>query len=74
MRRVVITGVGAVSPCGADTASTWGALREGRSGIGPITLFDASAYATQIAGECRDFDPEKYIEKKRLREGGMAAR
>jgi len=69
MRRVVITGVGAVSPCGADTASTWGALREGRSGIGPITLFDASAYATQIAGECRDFDPEKYIEKKRLREG-----
>jgi 3-oxoacyl-[acyl-carrier-protein] synthase II len=58
-----------VSPCGADTASTWGALREGRSGIGPITLFDASAYATQIAGECRDFDPEKYIEKKRLREG-----
>lgn len=69
MRRVVITGVGAVSPCGADTASTWGALREGRSGIGPITLFDASAHATQIAGECRDFDPEKYIEKKRLREG-----
>jgi 3-oxoacyl-[acyl-carrier-protein] synthase II len=65
----VITGVGAVSPCGADTASTWGALREGRSGIGPITLFDASAHATQIAGECRDFDPEKYIEKKRLREG-----
>ncbi|MET0387174.1 MAG: beta-ketoacyl-ACP synthase II [Polyangiales bacterium] len=69
MRRVVITGLGAISPCGADTASTWGALREGKSGIGPITLFDASAHATQIAGECSDFDPEKYIERKRLREG-----
>jgi 3-oxoacyl-[acyl-carrier-protein] synthase II len=69
MRRVVITGVGTVSPCGPDTASTWGALREGKSGIGRITLFDAAAHATQIAGECRSFEPEKYIEKKRLREG-----
>ena len=69
MRRVVITGVGTVSPCGSDTGSTWRALREGKSGIGPITSFDASAYATQIAGECRTFDPEKYIERKRLREG-----
>src|SRR6201995_4682204 len=69
MRRVVVTGVGTVSPCGVDTASTWGALREGRSGIGPITLFDASAHATQIAGECTGFDPEKFIERKRVREG-----
>jgi 3-oxoacyl-[acyl-carrier-protein] synthase II len=69
MRRVVITGLGAITPCGADTASTWRSLREGKSGIGPITLFDASSHATQIAGECRDFAPEKYIEKKRLREG-----
>jgi 3-oxoacyl-[acyl-carrier-protein] synthase II len=69
MRRVVITGVGTVSPCGLDTASTWGALREGKSGISRITLFDASAHATQIAGECTGFDPEKYIEKKRVREG-----
>jgi 3-oxoacyl-[acyl-carrier-protein] synthase II len=52
MRRVVITGVGTVSPCGSDTGSTWRALREGKSGIGPITAFDASSYATQIAGEC----------------------
>ena len=69
MRRVVITGVGAVSPCGADAASTWAAVREGKSGIGPITLFDASQHATRIAGECTDFDPEHYIERKRLREG-----
>ncbi|HEX7477852.1 MAG TPA: beta-ketoacyl-ACP synthase II [Polyangiales bacterium] len=69
MRRVVITGVGTVTPCGNDTASTWGALREGKSGIGPITLFDATEFATQIAGECHGFDAEKYIEKKRLREG-----
>lgn len=69
MRRVVITGVGTVSPCGSDTGSTWRALREGKSGIGPITAFDATGYATTIAGECRTFDPEKYIEKKRLREG-----
>ncbi len=69
MRRVVITGIGAISPCGPDTASTWGALCDGKSGIGKITLFDASAHATQIAGECTGFDAEKYIEKKRLREG-----
>jgi 3-oxoacyl-[acyl-carrier-protein] synthase II len=69
MRRVVITGIGAVSPCGIDTASTWGALREGKSGIAPITLFDASNHTTQFAGECTGFDPEKYIERKRVREG-----
>jgi len=69
MRRVVITGLGAISPCGPDTTSSWAALREGKSGIRPITLFDASEHATQFAGECTGFDPEKYIEKKRLREG-----
>ncbi len=69
MRRVVISGVGAVSPCGADVDSTWKSLLEGRCGIGPITRFDAAAFASRIAGECRDFEPEKYIEKKRLREG-----
>lgn len=69
MRRVVVTGVGAVSPCGADTATTWKSLLEGRSGIGMISRFDASLFASKIAGECKDFDAEKYIEKKRLREG-----
>jgi 3-oxoacyl-[acyl-carrier-protein] synthase II len=69
MRRVVVSGLGTVSPCGNDTASTWGALREGKSGISRITLFDAANHTTQIAGECTGFDPEKYIERKRVREG-----
>lgn len=70
MRRVVITGLGAVSPCGADTATTWANVSAGRSGIGRITHFDPSEYPSQIAGECRDFDVERYVEKKRVREMG----
>jgi 3-oxoacyl-[acyl-carrier-protein] synthase II len=70
MRRVVITGVGAISPSGLDATSTFESLVAGKSGIGPITLFDASAFASQIAGECTGFDPETVVEKKRLREGG----
>ena len=69
MRRVVVTGVGAVSPCGLDTGSTWSAIKEGKSGIAPITHFDAADFATKIAGECKGFDPEKYFERKRVREG-----
>ncbi len=69
MRRVVITGVGAVSPCGPDLESTWRAVTAGESGIGRITRFDASDYPSQIAGEVKGFDPEKYFEKKRVREG-----
>ncbi len=68
MRRVVITGVGAVSPCGSETEPTWEALVAGRSGIGPITRFDASEHPSRIAGEVKGFDPEKYIERKRVRE------
>jgi 3-oxoacyl-[acyl-carrier-protein] synthase II len=69
MRRVVVTGIGVVSPCGADVESTWSGVVAGKSGIGPITAFDAVDHPSKIAGECRDFDPLKYIEKKRLREG-----
>lgn len=68
LRRVVITGVGIVSPCGLDTETSWSNIREGKSGIGKISLFDVEQYACQIAGECTGFDPEKYIEKKRIRE------
>ncbi len=70
MRRVVITGVGAVSPCGADTGATWRNIAEGKSGIARIEGFDATEFAAQIAGECSDFDALKYIEKKKLRESG----
>lgn len=68
MRRVVITGIGAVSPCGKDTRTTWKNVVEGQSGIARIQRWDASELASQIAGECLDFDPEEYVEKKRLRE------
>jgi 3-oxoacyl-[acyl-carrier-protein] synthase II len=67
MRRVVITGMGVVSPIGSDLESFWGGLKEGRSGIGPITKFDASEYASQIAGEAAGFDPELYVSKKEQR-------
>lgn len=69
MRRVVVTGVGAVSPCGLDAASTWRSIQEGKSGIGLITKFDASDFAVKIGGECTGFDAEQYFERKRVREG-----
>ena len=64
MRRVVITGLGIVSPVGNDLASAWDSIANGRSGIGPITHFDASAYTTRIAGQVRDFDPTVWIGPK----------
>jgi 3-oxoacyl-[acyl-carrier-protein] synthase II len=63
-RRVVITGVGAVTPVGNTADEFWAALVAGRSGIGPITRFDTTGYATRIAGELKGFDPQKYIDKK----------
>jgi 3-oxoacyl-[acyl-carrier-protein] synthase II len=63
-RRVAVTGVGLVSPLGVGTAATWNALLEGRSGIGPITRFDATGYPSRIAGEVRGFDPHDYLDKK----------
>jgi len=63
-RRVVVTGIGLVSSLGIGTDANWAALGAGRSGVGTITKFDASQFATQIAGEVRGFDPLEYIEKK----------
>jgi len=67
MRRVVITGVGAVSPLGTGNDRNWDALVNGRSGIGPITRFDASAFPVRIAGEVRDFNPEEFIDRKEIK-------
>jgi 3-oxoacyl-[acyl-carrier-protein] synthase II len=60
--RVVVTGMGAITPLGLNVQDTWQALIEGRSGIGRITQFDASAYPTQIAGEVKGFDPGEYMD------------
>jgi 3-oxoacyl-[acyl-carrier-protein] synthase II len=65
--RVVVTGMGAITPLGLNVQDTWQALIEGRSGIGRITQFDASAYPTQIAGEVRGFDPGEYMDAKEAR-------
>ncbi|GAB2676031.1 beta-ketoacyl-ACP synthase II [Aliiglaciecola sp. 3_MG-2023] len=63
-RRVVVTGLGMLTPLGGDTNSTWEGILQGKSGIGPITSFDASAFSTRFAGEIQDFDVERYIPKK----------
>src|SRR5436190_13181967 len=63
-RRVVVTGIGLVSSLGIGTDANWAALGAGTSGVGTITKFDASQFATQIAGEVRGFDPLQFIEKK----------
>ena len=66
-RRVVVTGIGMISPLGVGNEATWQGLVEGRSGIGLITKFDASAYPCRIAGEVRGFNPEDWIEKKEVK-------
>jgi len=66
-RRVVVTGIGLVSPVGIGIEENWSNLISGKSGIGPITRFDASAFTTQIAGEVKNFHPEEFISKKELR-------
>lgn len=66
-RRVVVTGVGLISPLGVGTEATWQALIEGKSGIGPITRFDASAFPVRIAGEVKGFDPQQWLDVKEAR-------
>ncbi len=67
MRRVVITGLGVTSPLGTGLEKNWDALCNGRSGIGPITRFDASDFAVKFAGEVTDFPTEEFIDKKEAR-------
>ena len=66
-RRVAITGIGILSPLGNDLASSWDGIVNGRSGIGPITHFDASAFATRISGSVKDFDPTLWIPAKDIK-------
>ena len=61
-RRVVVTGLGAITPLGNSAAATWEALRSGKNGIAPITLFDASGFKAKLGAEVRDFDPKEYME------------
>lgn len=63
-RRVVVTGVGLVSPLGVGTEETWSALLDGSIGVGPITRFDASDYPSRIAGQVRDFEPTDFMSPK----------
>ena len=66
-RRVVITGLGAVTPVGLTAAESWEAVKAGKCGIGPITLYDASNMKAKLAGEVKGFDPANYMEKREAR-------
>ncbi len=66
-RRVVVTGVGLVSPLGVGTEATWQGILDSRSGIGPITRFDASDFVSRVAGEVSDFDPSDFMDKKDIK-------
>ncbi len=66
-KRVVVTGMGLITPLGIDVARSWEGLRAGRSGIGPITRFDPTGLETTIAGEVNDFDPLQYMDRKEVR-------
>jgi len=66
-RRVVITGIGAVTPLGNNIETTWEAIKNGKSGVGPLTRVDADLYSAKVAAEVKDFSIEEYIEKKEAR-------
>lgn len=66
-RRVVVTGMGTISPLGLDVPSLWKGVAEARSGVGPITLFDTEGFTTRFAGEVKGFDPNKYMDRKEAR-------
>ena len=65
-KRLAITGIGIISPIGIGKDAFWKSLKEGKSGIKPITLFDASKYKVQVGGEITDFDPQSILGKRGL--------
>jgi 3-oxoacyl-[acyl-carrier-protein] synthase II len=67
MKKAVITGMGVISPVGNDIDTFWAAIKAGKSGLGPITRFDAAAYDSKVAAEVKDFDPSLYMDKKDAR-------
>jgi 3-oxoacyl-[acyl-carrier-protein] synthase II len=67
LHRVVVTGMGAITPVGHTVAETWASLLEGRSGIGPVTEFDATAFPTRLAGEVKQYDPSAHLDRKEVR-------
>ncbi len=70
-RRVVVTGLGAVTPVGNDVAATWRALLDGVSGAGPLTHFDASGFSVRFACEVKDFDPSLYMDRKEVKRSDL---
>jgi len=73
LRRVAVTGIGAITPCGNDAEAFWSAILAGKSGIGPITHFDAAKHAVRIAGEVKGFDPTEVMDFKSARRSGRFA-
>src|SRR5437763_5559769 len=70
-RRVVVTGMGAITPVGNDVATTWRALLEGKSGAGPITKFDASTFPVRFAHEVKGFDAQQFMDRKEAKRADM---
>src|SRR4030095_10134486 len=68
--RIVVTGIGLVTPLGLDVASSWGAMLAGKSGTGNITLFDASAFEVQVDAEVKGFVPEDLMDRRTARRSG----
>ena len=68
LKRVVVTGLGTINPLGNDVASTWEAAKNGVSGAGPITHFDASKFKTQFACEVKDYNPADHFDRRQMRQ------
>lgn len=73
MRRVVVTGMGAITPVGNDVSTFWSSIVAGKNGIGPITRFDTTDFKAKLAAEVKDFDPNLYMEKPEIRKSDLFA-